>query len=90
MIFAVLKKVKNVFTIKMVDFVKIFFLFSLECEPFLKPANSSQKYAPCGAIANSLFNDTITLQYRKKGNHKLFFRKSRGPHKAIDTPWSGL
>lgn len=36
-----------------------------ECEPFLKPSqNSSWKYAPCGAIANSLFNDTITLQYR--------------------------
>lgn len=36
-----------------------------ECEPFLKPSqNSTVKYAPCGAIANSLFNDTITLQYR--------------------------
>jgi hypothetical protein len=73
MIFDVLKKVKDVFTINRVDFVKKFFVFSLECEPFLKPANSSQKYAPCGAIANSLFNDTITLQYRKKGKRRLFY-----------------
>jgi hypothetical protein len=28
-----------------------------------------------------LFNDTITLQYRKKGNHRLFYRKSLGPQK---------
>jgi hypothetical protein len=40
---------------------------SSECEPFLKPAaNSSFKFAPCGAIANSLFNDSITIQYKLK------------------------
>jgi len=40
-----------------------------DCTPFLRPANSSDKvFAPCGAIANSLFNDTITLQYKDPGN----------------------
>lgn len=33
-----------------------------DCSPFLK--NNESFYAPCGAIANSLFNDTITLQYK--------------------------
>jgi len=37
-----------------------------DCDPF-KMANGS-KYAPCGAIANSLFNDSITLQRRAKGS----------------------
>jgi len=35
-----------------------------DCDPFLNPPNDTKVYAPCGAIANSLFNDTITLQYR--------------------------
>jgi len=37
-----------------------------DCAPFLHPAANAtdKKYAPCGAIANSLFNDSITLQYR--------------------------
>merc|ERR1719153_1473028 len=35
-----------------------------ECSPFLHPPNdTAKKYAPCGAIANSLFNDTIVLEY---------------------------
>jgi len=34
-----------------------------DCGPFLKDSNGST-YAPCGAIANSLFNDTIILQYK--------------------------
>ena len=41
-----------------------------DCAPFLfKPVEGSDKdlkYAPCGAIANSLFNDTIVLEYCKK------------------------
>jgi len=37
-----------------------------DCSPFLK-SNETQIYAPCGAIANSLFNDTITLQYSSGG-----------------------
>jgi len=36
-----------------------------DCSPFLKHNDSI--YAPCGAIANSLFNDTITLQYEMDG-----------------------
>ena len=40
----------------------IFSSQSKECQPFLNPANESDKFfAPCGAIANSLFNDVITL-----------------------------
>jgi len=36
-----------------------------DCSPFLRPPNTTdKKYAPCGAIANSLFNDTIKLQYQ--------------------------
>lgn len=36
-----------------------------DCSPFLRPPNvTDKKYAPCGAIANSLFNDTIELQYQ--------------------------
>ena len=40
-----------------------------DCKPF-DMANSSAKYAPCGAIANSLFNDTIVLQWKPKGSGK--------------------
>ena len=36
-----------------------------DCEPFLKENGTDMVYAPCGAIANSLFNDTIQLQYRE-------------------------
>lgn len=36
-----------------------------DCKPFLTPPNQTDKlYAPSGAIANSLFNDTIVLQYQ--------------------------
>jgi len=39
-----------------------------DCSPFLK--NNDSYYAPCGAIANSLFNDTITLLYQdQKGEN---------------------
>lgn len=34
---------------------------SSECKPFA--SNGSLVYAPCGAIANSLFNDSFTLNY---------------------------
>jgi len=40
-----------------------------DCAPFLfKTVEGSDdlKYAPCGAIANSLFNDTIVLEYCEK------------------------
>jgi len=39
-----------------------------DCSPFLK-TNDSKIYAPCGAIANSLFNDTIKLQYKDSGDN---------------------
>ena len=35
-----------------------------DCDPFLI-FNDTHKYAPCGAIANSLFNDTIELEWRE-------------------------
>ncbi|ESN93664.1 hypothetical protein HELRODRAFT_88502, partial [Helobdella robusta] len=35
-----------------------------ECEPFYKDSNTGLYYAPCGAIANSLFNDTFSLSYQ--------------------------
>ena len=41
-----------------------------DCSPFLfsdRNDNTSPRYAPCGAIANSMFNDTISLQYMKDG-----------------------
>jgi len=34
---------------------------STECEPFLSDPETKQTVVPCGAIANSLFNDTLTL-----------------------------
>ena len=40
-----------------------------ECSPFLTKkveGQPDQRYAPCGAIANSLFNDTIVLEYCEK------------------------
>lgn len=38
-----------------------------DCDPFLA-FNTSYNYAPCGAIANSLFNDTIELEWSLDGN----------------------
>ena len=37
------------------------------CAPFryISINNDTHKYAPCGAIANSLFNDTIELEWRE-------------------------
>lgn len=32
-----------------------------ECQPFQRDSNRSVDYAPCGAIANSMFNDTLRL-----------------------------
>jgi len=40
---------------------------SKDCEPFRQNNDTLNFYAPCGAIANSLFNDKITLQYSEKG-----------------------
>ena len=39
-----------------------------DCAPFLKGVGEQDGkiYAPCGAIANSLFNDTIVLEYCEK------------------------
>lgn len=40
-----------------------------ECEPFRWTNTSGQVgYAPCGAIANSLFNDSYTLEYNNNKN----------------------
>jgi hypothetical protein len=41
---------------------------SEECVPFLRPNDTvlTNFYAPCGAIANSLFSYVITLEYKKK------------------------
>lgn len=36
---------------------------STDCAPFAIDSNSTQKIAPCGAIANSLFNDTLELYW---------------------------
>ncbi|KAI0230913.1 Cell cycle control protein 50A [Lamellibrachia satsuma] len=38
-----------------------------DCAPFYESTNSngSLRYAPCGAIANSMFNDTLTLNFVK-------------------------
>lgn len=34
-----------------------------ECKPYDSPYNSTLVYAPCGAIANSLFNDSFRVDY---------------------------
>jgi hypothetical protein len=35
--------------------------YSTDCSPFDKNATSGRMIAPCGAMANSMFNDTFTL-----------------------------
>ncbi|XP_039904809.1 cell cycle control protein 50A-like [Simochromis diagramma] len=42
---------------------------SKECEPYRKSGDVS--IAPCGAIANSLFNDTLVLYYVDSNNSKI-------------------
>jgi len=41
-----------------------------DCSPFLRPdENQTDKiYAPCGAIANSMFSDNITLEYKSQSH----------------------
>lgn len=39
---------------------------NLDCEPFAQDPKTGKPIAPCGAIANSIFNDTLTLKYRHK------------------------
>lgn len=39
---------------------------NLDCEPFAQDPKTGLVIAPCGAIANSIFNDTLTLKYRHK------------------------
>jgi hypothetical protein len=46
---------------------------TVDCEPYRGMANSSltgggMPYAPCGAIANSLFNDTLSIFYQLSNN----------------------
>jgi hypothetical protein len=43
------------------------------CEPFDGVVNGSEKfaYAPCGAIANSMFNDTLSLSYINQSGSSL-------------------
>jgi len=47
---------------------------SADCAPFQKTndSNNSKFYAPCGAIANSMFNDVIILQHRDKSSSQAF------------------
>ncbi|KAL5006377.1 hypothetical protein ScPMuIL_015183 [Solemya velum] len=52
-----------------------------DCEPFkIKKINSTMEegIAPCGAIANSLFNDSFTVQYvdSNKNNHSVSLLKT--------------
>lgn len=42
---------------------------SADCIPFLKDDKTEKTYAPCGAIANSIFNDTFDLSWMKYKNH---------------------
>ncbi|XP_077500476.1 cell cycle control protein 50A isoform X2 [Amblyomma americanum] len=39
---------------------------NLDCEPFARDPKTGLAIAPCGAIANSIFNDTLNLKYRHK------------------------
>ena len=39
---------------------------SVDCEPFRVNPDTNRFYAPCGAIANSMFDDRISLRYREK------------------------
>ncbi|KAL8572781.1 hypothetical protein ACOMHN_030363 [Nucella lapillus] len=41
-----------------------------DCDPYRTTSNNSQTfgYAPCGAIANSLFNDSFTIEYIGQSN----------------------
>lgn len=41
---------------------------SSDCIPYLTDDNSQLTYAPCGAIANSKFNDTFDLVWKKDDN----------------------
>jgi len=43
---------------------------SADCAPFQKNNSTNKFYAPCGAIANSMFNDNIALQHRSKSENK--------------------
>lgn len=55
-----------------------------ECAPFDKPKNDIGKfYAPCGAIANSLFSDKIILKFKKKTETKNKFRPVQVSRKNI-------
>ncbi|XP_076341072.1 cell cycle control protein 50A isoform X1 [Tachypleus tridentatus] len=52
---------------------KVSTTLSADCEPFAYVENGTSKIpiAPCGAIANSLFNDTLTLAHLEAGNVTL-------------------
>jgi len=55
-----------------------------DCAPFDKPENDSSKfYAPCGAIANSLFSDQIVLEYKTAGEDNNKFRPVQVSRKNI-------
>ena len=43
---------------------------STNCNPFLTDDTSNKTFVPCGAIANSLFSDVITLQYKDPSTQK--------------------
>ena len=42
-----------------------------DCMPYAKLDNGSLPIVPCGAIANSLFNDKITLQYKDEASQLI-------------------
>ena len=39
-----------------------------DCDPFRQDNTTGKYYAPCGAIANSLFNDSIVLTFKNKND----------------------
>lgn len=41
---------------------------SNDCHPFSQDKKTNQTYVPCGAIANSLFSDEITMEYLDDDN----------------------
>ncbi|XP_064599677.1 cell cycle control protein 50A-like [Liolophura sinensis] len=52
-----------------------------DCEPFKTTSSNSSEvkgYAPCGAIANSMFNDTFTITYKREQGDILVGLKSTG------------
>jgi len=58
-----------------------------DCSPFLRPNETDLEkiYAPCGAIANSLFSDDIILEY--KGNNEADSEYKAVPVSRYNIAW---